>query len=71
MKRIVILGFALALVAPTAHRVDAQGNTLSFFITSTNPGKGGGPRRARGCRRALRGAGQGRRRRQSRSGART
>ena len=40
MKRIVILGFALALVAPSASSVDAQGNSLSFFITSTNPGKG-------------------------------
>src|SRR5687768_18438200 len=42
MRRIVILGFALALMAPTiASNVDAQGNSLSFFITSTNPGKGG------------------------------
>lgn len=42
MKRIVILGFALALVAPTtASNVDAQGNSLSFFITSAGPGKGG------------------------------
>jgi hypothetical protein len=41
MKRIVVLGFALALVAPSASPVDAQGNTLSFFITSAGPGKGG------------------------------
>jgi hypothetical protein len=41
MKRIVLLGLALALVAPSASPVDAQGNSLSFFITSTNPGKGG------------------------------
>ena len=40
MKRIVVLGFALALVAPSASSVDAQGNSLSFFITSTSPGKG-------------------------------
>ncbi len=40
MKRIVILGFVLAFVAPSASSVDAQGNSLSFFITSTNPGKG-------------------------------
>jgi hypothetical protein len=40
MKRIVAIGFALALVAPSASSVDAQGNSLSFFITSTNPGKG-------------------------------
>ena len=40
MKRIVDSGFALALVAPSASSVDAQGNSLSFFITSTNPGKG-------------------------------
>ena len=41
MKRIVLLGFAIALVVPTTtSNVDAQGN-LSFFITSTNPGKGG------------------------------
>ena len=37
MKRIVALGFALALVAPT---LGAQGNKMSFFITSSNPGKG-------------------------------
>ena len=42
MKRIVVLGFALALIAPTtASNVDAQGNSLSFFITSAGPGKGG------------------------------
>jgi hypothetical protein len=41
MKRIVVLGFAFALMAPTSSNVDAQGNSLSFFITSTNPGKGG------------------------------
>jgi hypothetical protein len=40
MKRIGIVGFALALVAPSASSVDAQGTSLSFFITSTNPGKG-------------------------------
>ena len=40
MKRIVVLGFALALVAPTSSAVDAQGTQMSFFITSANPGKG-------------------------------
>lgn len=40
MKRILVLGFALALIAPSSSPVDAQGNTLSFFITSANPGKG-------------------------------
>src|SRR5215207_6076523 len=40
MKRIVVLGFALALIAPSASNVDAQNNSLSFFITSTSPGKG-------------------------------
>ena len=40
MKRIVVLGFALALVAPSASKVDAQANQMSFFITSTSPGKG-------------------------------
>jgi hypothetical protein len=39
MKRIVVLGFALALVAPSTPAVTAQGN-LSFFITSTGSGKG-------------------------------
>jgi len=39
MKRIVILGFALALMAPSAPAVTAQGN-MSFFITSVGPGKG-------------------------------
>jgi hypothetical protein len=41
MTRIVILGLALALVAPTSSTVDAQANTMSFFITSASPGKGG------------------------------
>ncbi len=41
MKRIVVLGFALALIAPSAQSVTAQSNTMTFFITSTNPGKGG------------------------------
>lgn len=40
MKRIVVLAFGLALFAPSASPVDAQGNSLSFFITSANPGKG-------------------------------
>ena len=41
MKRVGVAVFAMALWAPNAPIVDAQGNTLSFFITSTNPGKGG------------------------------
>ena len=40
MKRIVVLAFGLALFSPSASPVDAQGNSLSFFITSANPGKG-------------------------------
>src|SRR5215204_512491 len=40
MKRIVVLGFALALITPSASSVDAQGNSLSFFVTSVSPGKG-------------------------------
>jgi hypothetical protein len=39
MKRIVVLGFALALMAPSAPAVTAQGN-MSFFITSVGSGKG-------------------------------
>lgn len=41
MKRIVVLGFALALLAPTTSKVDAQANQMTFFITSAGPGKGG------------------------------
>jgi hypothetical protein len=41
MKRIVVLGFALALIAPSASPVDAQANNMSFFITGSSPGKGG------------------------------
>jgi hypothetical protein len=41
MRRIVVLGFALALVAPPTSTVDAQSNTMTFFITSAGPGKGG------------------------------
>jgi hypothetical protein len=40
MKRVVIAGMALVLLAPAVNSVDAQGNSLSFFITSTSPGKG-------------------------------
>ena len=40
MKKLLIAGVALVLMTPSASRVDAQGNSLSFFITSTNPGKG-------------------------------
>ena len=36
----MIASIALVLVAPSASKVDAQGTGLSFFITSTNPGKG-------------------------------
>jgi hypothetical protein len=39
MKRIAVLGFAIALMAPSAPAVTAQG-TLSFFITSAGSGKG-------------------------------
>ena len=39
MKRIAVLGLAMALMAPSAPAVTAQGN-LSFFITSVGPGKG-------------------------------
>ena len=41
MKKLLIAGFALVLVAPAASKVDAQSNTLTFFITSAGPGKGG------------------------------
>ena len=41
MKRIAVLALGLALVAPSAASVTAQSNTMTFFITSTGPGKGG------------------------------
>ncbi|HWI19815.1 MAG TPA: hypothetical protein VNT81_18810 [Vicinamibacterales bacterium] len=41
MKRLLIAGIALVLVAPAASKVDAQSNTMTFFITSAGPGKGG------------------------------
>ena len=37
MKWVVALGLAIALAGPA---VGAQGNKMSFFITSSNPGKG-------------------------------
>lgn len=40
MKKLLIAGIAMVLMAPVASKVDAQGNSLSFFITSSNPGKG-------------------------------
>ena len=39
MKRVMLAVFAMALMAPSAPAVTAQGN-LSFFITSVGPGKG-------------------------------
>ena len=41
MKRVLLLGFALALIAPASSQVDAQANQMTFFITSAGPGKGG------------------------------
>jgi hypothetical protein len=41
MNRVVITGALLAFLTPSVANVGAQGNSLSFFITSTNPGKGG------------------------------
>ena len=40
MKRILIASFALVLISPAAPEVDAQANQMTFFITSTSPGKG-------------------------------
>jgi hypothetical protein len=40
MKKLLIAGFALAVISPAASRVDAQANQMTFFITSANPGKG-------------------------------
>ena len=40
MKKLLFAGFALALISPNASIVDAQANQMSFFITSTSPGKG-------------------------------
>ena len=41
MKRLLIAGLALALIAPITVKVDAQANQMTFFITSASPGKGG------------------------------
>lgn len=41
MKKLLLASLALALVTPASTRVDAQANTMTFFITSTSPGKGG------------------------------
>ena len=40
MKTVGLAVFAIVSLAPTATSVDAQGSSLSFFITSANPGKG-------------------------------
>jgi hypothetical protein len=39
MKRLLVIGFAVALVSPGSRAVDAQGK-LSFFITSVGKGQG-------------------------------
>ena len=41
MKKLLLASLALALVTPASSKVDAQANTMTFFITSTSPGKGG------------------------------
>lgn len=40
MKKLGVAVIGLVLMAPTATSVDAQGNAMTFFITSANPGKG-------------------------------
>jgi hypothetical protein len=40
MKKLLMASFALVLISPLAPRVDAQANQMTFFITSTSPGKG-------------------------------
>ena len=40
MRRVLMASVALVLFAPSAPTVDAQANQMTFFITSTNPGKG-------------------------------
>ena len=40
MKKLLMASFALVLISPNAPTVDAQANQMTFFITSTNPGKG-------------------------------
>jgi hypothetical protein len=41
MKTVGLAVLAMVLLAPTATSVDAQGNAMTFFITSAGPGKGG------------------------------
>lgn len=41
MRRLAIAAIAAVLMAPTATSVDAQGNSMTFFITSAGSGKGG------------------------------
>lgn len=40
MRRVLMASVALVLFAPSAPKVDAQANQMTFFITSANPGKG-------------------------------
>src|SRR5262245_6141390 len=40
MKRLVTLSFVIALIAPAAGTVRAQGNPMTFFITSVGKGQG-------------------------------
>ena len=40
MRTVGLAVFAIVILAPSASPVDAQSNSLSFFITSTGPGKG-------------------------------
>ena len=40
MKKLLVIGFAVALASPGSRTVDAQDKTLSFFITSVGKGQG-------------------------------
>ena len=40
MKKLLVIGFAVALASPGSRTVDAQEKTLSFFITSVGKGQG-------------------------------
>ncbi len=40
MRTVGLAVFAIVVLAPIASKVDAQSNTMTFFITSANPGKG-------------------------------
>ena len=59
MQRIALAAASVLATLCSGSSLHAQQNTMTFFVTSAEPGQGRRPRRPRGCRPALPDAGAG------------